>query len=263
MKESNARLVVTRRSPSRRTRLRAASAPAGELRAGAGYVRPRRRVRVDRRRRHALSRLRRRASPCCALGHAHPRDYAKRYRSKPRRSCRRATFTITSRPGRSRTSSRGAPGLERVFFCNSGTEANEAAIKLARKLAFRRGEKQRRDDSGVLGLVPRADASARSPRPTNPKYHEGFGPLPGGFASYAFNDVAALESAIDETVAAFIVEPMQGESGDPSGRPSFLAAARRLRANAARCSSSTRFSAGWDGSERCSRSKPSASVRTS
>ncbi|MGH8164957.1 MAG: aminotransferase class III-fold pyridoxal phosphate-dependent enzyme, partial [Rhodanobacteraceae bacterium] len=62
----------------------------------------------------------------------------------------------------------------------------------------------------------------------NAAYHEGFEPLPLGFRATPFNDVAALDGAIDERVAAFIVEPVQGESGVFPADAAFLAAARRL-----------------------------------
>jgi acetylornithine/N-succinyldiaminopimelate aminotransferase len=114
-----------------------------------------------------------------------------------------------------------------AFFCNSGTEANEAAIKLARKWAFRRGETRRNvilACSGsfhgrTLGSLAATDSVA---------YQEGFGPLPGGFDFIPFNDEQALEDAIDEEVAALIVEPIQGESGVRVADREFLAAARRL-----------------------------------
>jgi acetylornithine/N-succinyldiaminopimelate aminotransferase len=118
-------------------------------------------------------------------------------------------------------------GLERVFFCNSGAEANEAAIKLARKLAYRRGETQRRTILACEGSFHGRTMGALAAT-ANPHYHEGFEPLPGGFAFTPFNDVAALERALDDTVAAFIVEPIQGESGVKPADPVFLAAARRL-----------------------------------
>src|SRR5579875_2378316 len=62
----------------------------------------------------------------------------------------------------------------------------------------------------------------------NPAYHEGFEPLPGGFAHVAFNDVDALERAIDDTTACFLVEPVQGESGVVPATKAYLEAARRL-----------------------------------
>jgi acetylornithine/N-succinyldiaminopimelate aminotransferase len=118
-------------------------------------------------------------------------------------------------------------GLERVFFCNSGTEANEAAIKLARKLAFRRGELSRNVilactgsfHGRTLGALAATDSAA---------YREGFEPLPAGFAFTPFNDVAALETAIGSETAALIVEPVQGETGVVPATREFLAAARRL-----------------------------------
>jgi acetylornithine/N-succinyldiaminopimelate aminotransferase len=117
--------------------------------------------------------------------------------------------------------------FERVFFCNSGTEANEAAIKLARKLAFRRGERARNVilactgsfHGRTLGALAATDSAA---------YREGFEPLPLGFAFTPFNDIAALENAIGPETAAFIVEPVQGETGVVPATREFLAAARQL-----------------------------------
>ncbi len=118
-------------------------------------------------------------------------------------------------------------GFDRVFFCNSGTEANEAAIKLARKRAYRLGQKERNVivaatnsfHGRTLGALAATDA---------PKYHEGFGPLPAGFAFTPFNDIAALERAVDDRTAAFLVEPIQGESGITPATREYLAAARRF-----------------------------------
>lgn len=118
-------------------------------------------------------------------------------------------------------------GLDRVFFCNSGTEANEAAIKLARKYAFRKGETQRTTILSCTGGFHGRTMGALAAT-ANPAYHEGFAPLPGGFAATPFNDVRALQDAIDERVAAFIVEPVQGENGVICADPAFLQAAREL-----------------------------------
>lgn len=118
-------------------------------------------------------------------------------------------------------------GFERVFFCNSGTEANEAAIKLARKFAHRSGRQNRKTivscEGGFHGRTMGALAAT-----ANTAYHEGFDPLPGGFATIPFNDVAALDAALDETTAAFIVEPVQGENGVLPATREFLQAARNL-----------------------------------
>ncbi len=117
--------------------------------------------------------------------------------------------------------------FERVFFCNSGAEANEAAIKLARKRAFRNGEPNRTKilacENSFHGRTMGALAAT-----DNPKYHEGFEPLPRGFAFTPFNCISSLEALIDENTAGFIVEPVQGESGVSPATREFLHAARRL-----------------------------------
>lgn len=118
-------------------------------------------------------------------------------------------------------------GFDRVFFCNSGTEANEAAIKLARKYAYRRGEPQRNVIVSCTGGFHGRTMGALAAT-ANAAYHEGFQPLPGGFRSTPFNDVEALDAAIDEHVAAFIVEPVQGENGVLCADPEFLQAARDI-----------------------------------
>jgi acetylornithine/N-succinyldiaminopimelate aminotransferase len=118
-------------------------------------------------------------------------------------------------------------GLARAFFCNSGTEANEAAIKLARKRAYRNGQTQRTTILACTGSFHGRTLGALSAT-DNSAYHEGFGPLPQGFAFTPFNDAAALEKNIDDRTAAFIVEPVQGESGVHPATREFLAAARRF-----------------------------------
>jgi predicted acetylornithine/succinylornithine family transaminase len=118
-------------------------------------------------------------------------------------------------------------GFERVFFCNSGTEANEAAFKLARKFAHRSGQPHCKTivscEGGFHGRTMGALAAT-----ANKVYHEGFDPLPGGFATIPFNDVAALDAALDENTAAFVVEPVQGENGVLPATREFLQAARDL-----------------------------------
>lgn len=118
-------------------------------------------------------------------------------------------------------------GLSRAFFCNSGTEANEAAIKLARKVAFRRGETERTTILACTNSFHGRTLGALHAT-WNPAYREGFGPAPGSYAFTPFNDVAALDRAIDDSVAAFIIEPVQGESGIHAADAEFLRAARRL-----------------------------------
>jgi acetylornithine/N-succinyldiaminopimelate aminotransferase len=118
-------------------------------------------------------------------------------------------------------------GLERVFFCNSGAEANEASIKLARRYHFDRGDKERVEiitfDHGFHGRTMGALAAT-----AQPKYHEGFQPLPGGFRYESYGDVAGLERAAGPRTAAIMLEVLQGEGGVRPAPPGFVAAARRI-----------------------------------
>ncbi|MGH8032551.1 MAG: acetylornithine transaminase [Luteimonas sp.] len=118
---------------------------------------------------------------------------------------------------------------ERVFLCNSGAEANEAAIKLVRKRAAGQG---RAPDQRVI-VTFRGSFHGRTlaavTATAQPKYHEGYEPLPGGFRYVDFNDINALEAAMaSNDVAAVLVEPVQGEGGVMPAAPGFLAQARAL-----------------------------------
>jgi predicted acetylornithine/succinylornithine family transaminase len=160
----------------------------------------------------------------CALGHAHPRitraiaDQAATLVHCSNLYYHEPAGTLADRLAE-------LSGFDTVFFCNSGTEANEGAIKLARKLAWRKGETERTTilaaNNSFHGRTFGALAAT-----DNPAYKVGFEPLPGGFAFTPFNDIDALSDAIDDRTAAFIVEPVQGESGVLPASPEFLAAAR-------------------------------------
>lgn len=160
----------------------------------------------------------------CALGHAHPRitraiaDQAATLVHCSNLYHHEPAGTLADRLAE-------LSGFDAVFFCNSGTEANEAAIKLARKHAWRKGEKERTTILAANGSFHGRTFGALAAT-DNPAYKEGFEPLPGGFAFTPFNDIDALSNAIDDRTAAFIVEPVQGESGVLPAAPEFLAAAR-------------------------------------
>jgi acetylornithine/N-succinyldiaminopimelate aminotransferase len=118
---------------------------------------------------------------------------------------------------------------QRVFFCNSGAEANEAAIKLARKWATAQG---RAPDRRVI-LSFRGSFHGRTlaavTATAQPKYHEGYEPLPPGFRYCNFNDLAAVEAAMAAgDVCAVLVEPVQGEGGVTPATPEFLQGLRAL-----------------------------------
>lgn len=118
---------------------------------------------------------------------------------------------------------------ERVFLCNSGAEANEAAIKLVRKWATAQG---RPADRRVI-ITFRGSFHGRTlatvTATAQPKYQEGYEPLPGGFRYLDFNDAAALEAAFAAgDVAAVMLEPVQGEGGVLPATPGFLKRVRAL-----------------------------------
>jgi acetylornithine/N-succinyldiaminopimelate aminotransferase len=160
----------------------------------------------------------------CALGHAHPRitraiaDQAATLVHVSNLYHHEPAGTLADRLAE-------VSGFDAVFFCNSGTEANEAAIKLARKHAWRKGETERTTILAANGSFHGRTMGALAATDA-PAYKEGFEPLPRGFAFTPFNDIDALSSAIDDRTAAFIVEPVQGESGVVPATPEFLAAAR-------------------------------------
>ncbi|HTX58508.1 MAG TPA: acetylornithine/succinylornithine family transaminase [Verrucomicrobiae bacterium] len=162
----------------------------------------------------------------CALGHAHP-AIAQAVAEQAKRLVHVSNLYHHEPAGTLARELVARSGLSGAFFCNSGTEANEAAIKLARKRAFRRGEAERTTILACTGGFHGRTLGALAAT-ANAAYHEGFGPLPGGFAFTPFNDVDALETALTQRVAGFIVEPVQGESGVHVADLAFLQAARRL-----------------------------------
>ena len=115
----------------------------------------------------------------------------------------------------------GQPG--RVFLCNSGAEANECAIKLARKWA---GHGRHVVVSAYGSFHGRTLATLHATG--QPQKHEPFQPLPEGFRHVAWHDVDALEAAIDPTVAAVLLEAVQGEGGVNPATSEYFAGVRRL-----------------------------------
>jgi acetylornithine/N-succinyldiaminopimelate aminotransferase len=98
--------------------------------------------------------------------------------------------------------------IGQVFFCNSGAEANETALKLARKF----GGRGRHGVISAFGSFHGRTLAALAAT-GQPAKHEPFFPMPDGFRHVVFNDIAALEAAIDPSVAAVLLEPVQGEGG--------------------------------------------------
>ena len=110
-----------------------------------------------------------------------------------------------------------------VFLCNSGAEANEAAIKLARKF----GGRGRHVVVSALGSFHGRTLAALAAT-GQPAKHEPFQPMPEGFRHVPFGDLTALEASIDPTVAAVLIETVQGEGGVIPASPEYLQGIRRL-----------------------------------
>jgi predicted acetylornithine/succinylornithine family transaminase len=117
--------------------------------------------------------------------------------------------------------------FDKVFFCNSGAEAVEAALKLARKYAKKKWGAQRLEIVAAVNSFHGRTYGAITAT-GQPKYHQGFEPLVPGFRYVPFNDVAALGKAVSEKTAAVLLEPVQGEGGVYPAAPEFLQAARRI-----------------------------------
>lgn len=160
-----------------------------------------------------------------ALGHAHPQvlgaisaqlstlGHVSNFFATP------TQIALAERLGALTTAN--SPGVEaRVFFTNSGTEANEAGFKLARltgrpRIIAMEGSFHGRS-LGSLALT------------SNPKYREPFEPLPGDVSFVPYGDIDELAAALDDSVAAVIIEPIQGENGVVEPPDGFLTQARLL-----------------------------------
>lgn len=120
-----------------------------------------------------------------------------------------------------------ASGLERAFFCNSGAEANEALLKLARRAQKDRGHPERFEvicfENSFHGRTLATVAATGQP-----KYHQGFEPLPAGFVHVPYGDLGAVRNAVTSKTGSVIVEPIQGEGGVRVAPEGFLRGLRRL-----------------------------------
>ena len=110
-----------------------------------------------------------------------------------------------------------------AFFCSSGTEANEAAIKLVRLHTPKQRYKIITFEGSFHGRTLASTAAT-----AQPKYHEGLGPLMAGFVYAPFGDLDAVAELIDDETAAILVEPVQGEGGIVIAPDGFLAGLRKL-----------------------------------
>ncbi len=159
----------------------------------------------------------------CSLGHSHPEvtaavaEQASRlvhcsnlYRTAPQALLAQRLVEITG-PGK-------------AFFCNSGAEANEGLIKLARRFGSATGRHRILTFTNSFHGRTLACIAATG----QDKVKKDFGPLPEGFAHLPFNDLAAVRAAVDEKTIAILVEPIQGEGGIHPATPEFLRGLREL-----------------------------------
>lgn len=116
---------------------------------------------------------------------------------------------------------------DKVFFCNSGAEANEAALKLARKVGLVTGS-ERKNKIIAFKNAFHGRTLFTVTAGGQPKYSQDFAPLPQGIEHLPFNDLDAVKNAMDEHTCAVIVEPIQGEGGIITADPEFLRGLREL-----------------------------------
>ena len=116
--------------------------------------------------------------------------------------------------------------MDRVFFCNSGAEANEAALKLARKFGHQ-GSPSR---TGIITMVHSFHGRTYGAVTATgqDKYHVNFDPLPQGFSYAVFNDLESVKALVNETTCAIMVEPIQGEGGIIPATKEFLQGVKAL-----------------------------------
>ncbi len=157
----------------------------------------------------------------CSLGHAHPAVH--------KAICEQSkkllhTSNLYKIPAQEQLADRlvNKSGMDNVFFCNSGAEANEAAIKLARKFGHERGIEK--PEIIVMEKSFHGRTLATLSATGNTKVQKGFAPLVEGFIRVPYNDVPAIESAVkqNKNIVAVLVEPIQGEGGINIPAPDYL-----------------------------------------
>ncbi len=117
--------------------------------------------------------------------------------------------------------------FDKVYFCNSGSEANEALLKLARRYHHEHGDAKRIELVSTMNSFHGRTMGSLS-LTGQPKYHEGMAPLVEGVRFIDFNDLAALDAAVTDQTAAVIFEPIQAEGGIIVGTDEFVQGARRI-----------------------------------
>jgi acetylornithine/N-succinyldiaminopimelate aminotransferase len=158
-----------------------------------------------------------------SLGHCHPR-IVKTIQKQAEKLIHISNFYYNEPQSNLAEKLVKVSGLDRAFFCNSGAEAVEGSIKLARKYSFNKGKEGTiisMDNSfhgRTLGTIAMGKA----------KYQSGFNPIPHGFKKVTLNNITELEKNVDEDTIAIVIEPIQGEGGIISATPEYIKTARKL-----------------------------------
>ena len=165
----------------------------------------------------------------CGLGHQDP-DLLAALDAQSRKLWHTSNVFFTEPPIRLCEALVESSGFaSRAYLCNSGAEANEAAIKLVRKYAADKGKSPAQRNIISFNGSFHGRTLAAVTLTAQPKYQQGFEPLPGGFIYCdTFNDEAAIEKLVDENTCAIFVEPVQGEGGVMPAKPGFLKHLRAL-----------------------------------
>jgi LysW-gamma-L-lysine/LysW-L-ornithine aminotransferase len=155
------------------------------------------------------------------LGHAHPKVAAALAEQSTQLVTLFETYYNDKRAALMDKITSLVPGLERVFFCNSGTESVEAALKFARLSTGRKNIV-----AAMRGFHGRTMGALSATY--NKKYKEPFEPLVPGFSHVPYNNIEALDAAVTDQVSGVILEAVQGEGGVYPADPAYLQAARQI-----------------------------------
>lgn len=158
----------------------------------------------------------------CSLGHCHPR-VTEAIKSQAERLIHVSNLYYTEPQTRLAELLVANSFGDKVFFCNSGAEANEAAIKMARIHSLK-------EKNSIISLTGsfHGRTMATLAATGQAKFQEGFEPIPAGFCSAPFGDIEALEHLVDSSTCAIICEPLQGEGGVRPLEKEYLHAIRAL-----------------------------------
>ncbi len=161
----------------------------------------------------------------CALGHAHPK-LVQAIAEQAGRVMHVSNYFLNEPNVLAADELCRRTGMDRALFCNSGAEANEAMLKLARRHFYATGQKQRTRIVSFVNAFHGRTLGALAMTGTA-KYREGFGEMPG-FTHVAYGDLEAVKAAMGDDVAAVNVEPLQGEGGVVPAPAGFLRGLREL-----------------------------------